>query len=56
MYNNQNATNIVHSPIQHGLTKCIEVDQYFFRQKMEDNKREPSYVSTNEQVVDLFTK
>ncbi|CAN6440304.1 unnamed protein product [Victoria cruziana] len=53
---NQSAISIALNPVLHSHTKHIEIEQHFVHQKIEDKELDLMYVSTHEQVADIFTK
>lgn len=52
---NKAAINISHNPIQHDRTKHVEVDRHLIKEKIEGVIC-ITYVPTEEQTVDIFTK
>ena len=56
MCDNKSAIQIVFNPVHHSQTKHIEIDQHFIKQKIADKEIEPVYVSSEDQVADMFTK
>ena len=53
---NQSAIALVVNPIYHARTKHIEVDFHFIREKVINKDVEIHYISTLNQVADIFNK
>lgn len=53
---NQSAISIAHNPVQHDMTKHVEIDQHFIKEKLESSLIHLPYVPSEEQVVDILTK
>ena len=53
---NKSAINIAHNPIQHDITKHIEIDQHFIKEKLESGLICTPYISSRNQLADVLTK
>ena len=55
-YDNQAAINIAHNPIHHDLTKHVEIDWYFIKEKLDSGLICTPYMASSKQLVDILTK
>ena len=53
---NNSAINISKNPVQHSLTKHIEIQHHFIRELVEDGTLTLEFIHTDNQKADLFTK
>lgn len=53
---NKAAISISHNPVLHDRTKHVEVDKHFIKEKIEDGSVCMTYIPTEQQVADVFTK
>ena len=53
---NQAAINLVHNPIQHDITKHVEIDRHFIKEKIDEGILQVSFVKSVDQVADVLTK
>ena len=53
---NQGAIGLVKNPVKHQKSKHIDIRYHFMREYYQSNKITLSYVSSNENSADIFTK
>lgn len=53
---NMGALALASNPIFHARTKHVEVDYHFIREKVLNKYIIPRYISTADQIADVFTK
>jgi transposase InsO family protein len=53
---NKAAIAIAHDPVQHDRTKHIEIDRHFIKEKLDSGLICTPFVSTGDQIADVFTK
>jgi hypothetical protein len=53
---NESAIKIAHNPVQHNKTKNIEIRHHFNRDHVNRGDINLSYIGTNDQLTDIFTK
>ncbi|RVW64704.1 Retrovirus-related Pol polyprotein from transposon RE1 [Vitis vinifera] len=57
LYCDNKATILVaHNPVLHDRTKHVEVDKHFIKEKIDNGLVCMTYIPTEEQVIDVFTK
>ena len=54
MYDNTSAINISKNPVQHARTKHIEIRHHFLRDCVEKKVISMNFISTNDQIADIF--
>ena len=55
MCDNKSALAIVDNPIAHEPTKHVDVDRHFIKDEVEQGIIQPLFVSTGDQLADIFT-
>ena len=53
---NTSAINISKNPVQHSMTKHIQIRYHFIRELVEDKTLNLEYISTENQLADIMTK
>ena len=53
---NMSAINISKNPIQHSMTKHIDIRHHFIRDLVEDKVMTLKHIATENQLADIFTK
>jgi hypothetical protein len=53
---NESAIRMANNPVKHSRTKHIDIQYHFLRDHQQRGDIEIAYVSTKEQLVDIFTK
>ena len=53
---NQSAITMTGNPVQHSMTKHISIRYHFIREHVEKGTIELHFVTTDQQLADIFTK
>ena len=56
MVENQSAITLSKNPVHHNCTKHINTHYHFIRECVEDKKIEITFIQTDDQLADMFTK
>lgn len=56
MCGNTSSINISNNPVMHSRTNHISIKNHYLREKFVEKEEQLEYISTKEQVVDIFTK
>jgi hypothetical protein len=56
LYDNESAIRMADNPLEHNRTKHIAIRYHFLRDHQQRGDIEIAYVSTKEQLADIFTK
>jgi hypothetical protein len=56
LYDNESAIRMADNPLEHSRTKHIAIRYHFLRDHQQRGDIEIAYVSTKEQLADIFTK
>ena len=55
-YDNKAAISIANNPIQHNVTKNIEIDRHFIKERQNSGSIYNPYILSSQQIVDILTK
>ena len=55
-YDNKVAINIANNLVQYNKIKLVEIDRYFIKEKLKNGLIYMPFMSTNEQLADIFTE
>ncbi len=55
-YENQSAIKLSNNPIFHARTKHIEIHHHYIRKQVQNGAMKITYVPSQDQIVDIFTK
>ena len=55
-YDNKTTINIANNLVQHDKTKHVEIDKHFIKEKLKSGLIRMPFMSTNEQLANIFTK
>ena len=55
-YDNKTTINIANNLVQHDKTKHVEIDKHFIKEKLKSGLICTPFMSTNEQLANIFTK
>ena len=53
---NKSAISIANNPVQHDMTKHIEINRFVIKEKLDSGILKLSHVSTKDQIADCLTK
>ncbi|CAN6447253.1 unnamed protein product [Victoria cruziana] len=53
---NKAAISLSNNPVMHDQTKHVEIDRHFVREKIDSKELILSYIKTEDQIADVFTK
>ncbi|KAK2988761.1 hypothetical protein RJ640_025920 [Escallonia rubra] len=53
---NRAACDIAHNPVQHDLTKHVEIDRFFIKEKLDEKIVELPHIRSEDQLADILTK
>ena len=56
MSDNKSALSMIHDPIQHALTKHIDMDRNFIQERIEEKTLCTPYIPFEYNCADMFTK
>lgn len=53
---NESVVKISNNPVQHDMTKHVEIDRHFIKDHLDRKTVELPHVSSEDQLVDMLTK
>jgi hypothetical protein len=56
LYDNESAIHMADNPVEHSRTKHIDIRHHFMRDHQQKGEFEVFYISTKNQLADIFTK